>query len=126
MGPTVPPALPARLKTLPMNATPLFLMMISILLAPSSTWAQAESERVTLMLNGAGCQTLHERIEEVFRQLEGVRTVDSRSISGHLLIDIERGSITAEELARHASEVAATCRADVMATCITAGAVKVR
>ena len=109
-----------------MNTTSLFLMMISVLLAPSSTWAQAEHERITLMLSGAGCQTLQERIEEVARQLEGVRTVDGRSISGHLLIDIERGRITAEELARQASQMAATCQAAVMASCITAGTVKIR
>jgi len=108
-----------------MNAIPLFLAMMSVLLAPSSIWAQAESERITLIFSGAGCQTHHEHIEEMLRQLEGVRTVDGQSISGHLLIDIERGRITAEELARRASDMADTCRADVMASCITAGTLQI-
>jgi hypothetical protein len=102
----------------------LILISSVTILASPKTFAQSAVERVTLMLNGSSCELSHPGIEEALKELPGVRTVDGHSIPGHLLIDVEKGRVTADELAHRVIEFSTAqspCQASVMQSCITAG-----
>lgn len=96
---------------------------VPILASPRS-FAQPAVERITLMLNGSACELNHPDIEAALLKLPGVRSVDGHSIPGHLLIDVEKDRVTADELARRVIELPGAqslCQASVMQSCITAG-----
>lgn len=85
--------------------------------------ASAESTRITLMLSGTGCESSRHDIETTIRRFTGVQTVDGQSIPGHLLIDVDKGRLTGEELAHKVTELGTEqrpCRSTVMESCITA------
>jgi hypothetical protein len=103
--------------------TTVILIAAAFLIGHYQVAAGASIERTTLMLAGAGCQRLHEDVEEALRRLAGVRAVDTKSVPGHVLIDVERGRVTAEQLAAEVARLAGSdefCRASVMESCITA------
>jgi hypothetical protein len=83
----------------------------------------AAQERVALAVQNATCGS---RLDEFITRMRGqhvVRAVDSSSVPGHILIDVERGKVLPEELQemwnRWAGELT-TCRVEIMRSCITA------
>ncbi|MCX5723444.1 MAG: hypothetical protein NTX84_02780 [Nitrospirae bacterium] len=85
--------------------------------------AGAPKERIALMLTGSTCREIQQTIETVLRHTEGVFAVDGASVSGHLLIDVEEGTISAQGLLTITQAAMATdlsCRVEVMRSCITA------
>ncbi|HET9960937.1 MAG TPA: hypothetical protein VFQ34_01260 [Nitrospiraceae bacterium] len=83
----------------------------------------AAQERIALAFEQTSCSS---RLDELIRRMRGqhvVRAVDSSSVPGHILIDVERGKVSPEELQemwnRWAGELT-TCRVEIMKSCITA------
>lgn len=108
------------------------LFLVLVFLAPTwskSGFAASQLERVTLMLVGDECDSFSRDIETALKAHPGVRFIDGQSLSGHLLIDVDPEQVTADELVRSATELETlrqrACRASVMQSCITAGAVPV-
>ncbi len=102
----------------------LFVIIVGTIFVSPFTFAQSPVERVTLMLNGSACESFSSSLEVALKELPGVRTVDGRSVPGHLLIDVERELATADELAHRVIEFLAAqslCQVSVMKSCITAG-----
>lgn len=126
-GSSTPPALASSLRGLSstMKAlASLFLIIIGTIFVTSFTFAQSPLERVTLMLNGSACESFSPTLEVALKELPGVRTVDGNSVPGHLLIDVERELVTADELARRVIKFLTAqsfCQVSVMRSCITAG-----
>jgi hypothetical protein len=87
--------------------------------------ARADSgiERITLMLQGAGCAAVQAQLETAVGRLDGVRAVDDQSVPGHVLIDIEKGRVTAVQLIQRVNDLSTDppCQAGLMESCITAG-----
>lgn len=124
---SIPPALASSLRepvlTMKALASLLLISSVTIFVSPF-TFAQPPVERVTLMLNGSGCESFSPSLEVALKELPGVRIVDGHSVPGHLLIDIEREQVTTDELARKVIEFPAAqnpCQVSVMQSCITAG-----
>ena len=107
-----------------------FLLVISSIniLVSHPTFAESTVERVTLMLTGSECGSSLSHIEAALRELPGVRALDGYSIPGHMLIDVDKGRVTADELAHMVTELSmaqSPCQASVMESCITAGIIAV-
>ncbi|MDE3036431.1 MAG: heavy-metal-associated domain-containing protein [Nitrospirota bacterium] len=84
---------------------------------------EAGSSRIALSVTGAGCDRQRSAMEAALKQLPGVRAVDSRTVPGHVLIDVEEGRVTAADLAAAVNEIAGqgnSCLAEAMQSCITA------
>jgi hypothetical protein len=102
-------------------------LLVCLLLAgfmsclPGHTFAM--QERITLMLTGPACTTSQETIDQALRQTTGVRHIDLQAVPGHILVDIETGTVTATTLEDRVNDVLATppsCRAEIMKSCISA------
>jgi hypothetical protein len=93
------------------------------LLFHSPISAAAPKERIALMLAGSQCQEAQQTLEPVLRQSEGVFAVDGTSVPGHLLLDVEEGKISAQDMLRVAQTTLGTalsCQIEIMQSCITA------
>lgn len=99
----------------------LLLGMAVLLTTTQQAFAEPGTERITLMLSGTGCEAIRDQLPEILRGAEGVRAVDGDSIPGHLLVDVDRGHVTAEALVHRVAEKTTACQASVMESCITAG-----
>jgi len=96
---------------------------MATLLFHSPTSAAAPKERIALMLSGSQCQEAQQTLEPVLRQTEGVFAVDGTSIPGHLLLDVEEGTISAQDMLTVAQTTLGTtlsCQIKIMQSCITA------
>ncbi|MDP1948747.1 MAG: hypothetical protein Q8L77_14740 [Nitrospirota bacterium] len=96
-------------------------MALLISLPPLS--AAAPKERIALMLSGSQCQEAQQTLEPVLRQTEGVFAVDGTSVPGHLLLDVEEGKVSAQDMRRVAQTTLGTalsCQIEIMQSCITA------
>lgn len=85
--------------------------------------AAPPKERIALMLSGAQCQEAQQTVEPVLRQTEGVFAVDGASVPGHLLLDVEEGKVSAQDMltvAQTTLGTALSCQIDIMQSCITA------
>ncbi len=103
--------------------TRLTILIAATFIGHHQVAAGSSIERVTLMLAGTGCQRVPQDVEEALMRLAGVRAVDSRSIPGHVLVDVDHGRVTAQQLAAEVDRSAGSdglCRAGVMESCITA------
>lgn len=84
---------------------------------------EAGSSRIALSVTGEGCDRQRSAMEAALKQLQGVKTVDFRTVPGHVLIDVEEGLVTADHLAKTVNETAGqgdSCQAEAMQSCITA------
>lgn len=93
------------------------------LLFHSPTSAAAPKERVALMLSGSQCQEAQQTLEPVLRQTAGVFAVDGTSVPGHLLLDVEEGKVSAQDMltvAQTTLGTALSCQIEIMQSCITA------
>ena len=98
-------------------------LLLAGLLSFASGNAFAMDERVTLMLTGPACTESHAAISHALEQTTGVRHVDLQAVPGHILVDVETGSVTAEALENQVNGILAThssCRAEIMKSCISA------
>lgn len=85
--------------------------------------ADAAGARIALSLTGEACARQQAAIETTLLQTPGVRSVDLRSVPGHLLIDVEEGLVTTDQLAATVNGLTApqgSCVAEAMQSCITA------
>jgi hypothetical protein len=85
--------------------------------------AFAMEERVALMLSSPTCNQHYTAISNTLEQNKSVRHVDFQAVPGHVLIDIEAGTVTAEALERQINDALATtasCRVEIMKSCISA------
>lgn len=92
------------------------------LLFHSSASAGAPKERIALLLTGSHCREAQEALETALRHTDGVFAVDGDSVPGHLLIDVEEGKTSAQNLLTVAQTTigsAHSCQVEVMQSCIT-------
>ncbi|MFM8550763.1 MAG: heavy-metal-associated domain-containing protein [Nitrospiraceae bacterium] len=83
----------------------------------------AANNRIALSITGEACDRQRTAMETALKQLPGVRTVDFRTVPGHVLIDVEESVVTADQLARAMNELVGhgnSCLAQAMQSCITA------
>jgi len=106
---------------MPRTKTVSLYLALALLVINQQAFAEPGTERITLMLSGIGCETLRDQLPGILGGSEGVLAVDGRSIPGHLLVDVERGRVTGEQLVHRVAEMATACQAGVMESCITAG-----
>lgn len=98
-----------------------FLLLAVLSHSPAS--AAAPNERIALMLTGSACREAQQTIETVLRRTDGVFAVDGASVPEHLLIDIEEGKTSAQDLltiVRTAIGPDLSCQVEIMRSCITA------
>ena len=96
---------------------------IAMFMSHSPLSAAALKERIALMLSGSQCQEAQQVLEPMLRQTKGVFAVDGTSVPGHLLLDVEEGTISAQDLLSVAQTTLGTtlsCQIDIMQSCITA------
>lgn len=96
---------------------------MAMLMSHSPLSAAAPKERIALMLSGSQCQEAQQVLEPILRQTKGVFAVDGTSVPGHLLLDVEEGTISAQDLLTVAQTTLGTtlsCQIDIMQSCITA------
>ena len=75
------------------------------------------------MLTGPHCREAQQTLETALRQTEGVFAVDGNSVPGHLLIDVEEGKTSAQDIltvVQATIGAALPCQVEVMQSCITA------
>lgn len=99
----------------------LFLLLAVLSHSPAS--AGAPNERIALMLTGSSCREAHQTIDTVLRRTGGVFAVDGVGVPEHLLIDVEEGKTSAQDLltiVRTAIGTDLSCQVEIMRSCITA------
>lgn len=104
------------------NVVSAVLLLLAVL-SFSPVAAGAPNERIALMLTGSTCREIQQKLETTLRHTEGVFAVDGASVPGHLLIDVEEGKTSAQELLTITQAAIGTdlsCRVEVMRSCITA------
>lgn len=92
------------------------------LLSFSPASAGAPKERIALMLTGSTCRETQQTLKTVLRRTDGVFAVDGTSVPGHLLIDVEEGKISAQDLltiVQTSIDTTLSCQVEVMQSCIT-------
>lgn len=85
--------------------------------------AFAMEERIVFMFTGPACTQNYAAIGHTLKQIMGVRHVDFQAVPGHVLIDIETGTVTAEALEHQVTTgltAPSSCRAEIMKSCISA------
>jgi hypothetical protein len=84
--------------------------------------ALAGVTRVAILLTGEGCAAQRPALADQINRVPGIVFVDGRSVPDHLLIDIEDGTPTAEQLVSRLNDALASkpCKAEEMKSCITA------
>ncbi len=105
-----------------MNVVSAVCVLLAVLSCPPAS-ADAPKERIALMLTGPACREAQQTIETVLRRTDGVFAVDGAGVPEHLLIDVEEGTISAQELLTITQKTIATdlsCRVEIMRSCITA------
>jgi hypothetical protein len=93
------------------------------LLSHSPASAGAPKERIALMLTGSHCREAQQTLETVLRQTDGVFAADGNSVPGHLLLDVEEGKTSAQDIltvVQTTLGTAPSCQVEVMQSCITA------
>lgn len=87
-----------------------------VLLFPSLPLAS--TERLTLMITGSACPI--EFLEQALRSEPHVKSVDAHSVPGHVLVDVEKGSVKIEQLCHRIKQLSEDrCKAEPMKGCIT-------
>jgi hypothetical protein len=90
-------------------------------LCPSN--AAAGQDRVALAFKEERCASRMDELITRMRGLQAVKAVDTSSVPGHVLVDIERGQVSAEELEafwNRSTDDLSPCRVEIMKSCITA------
>jgi hypothetical protein len=84
--------------------------------------AEAGMTRVAIMLNGEGCAVQRQMATDALSKISGVVNVDGRTIPDHLLVDVQGGDVTADQLLRTVNDMLSLtpCKAEEMKSCITA------
>ncbi len=98
-----------------------FLLLTLLSFVPAS--AGAPKERIALMLAGSTCRETQQTLETTLRRTDGVFAVDGTSVPGHLLIDVEEGKTSAQDLLTITQTAIGTdlsCQVEIMRSCITA------
>jgi hypothetical protein len=83
---------------------------------------QAGVTRVAILLTGEECAVQRQALAGRLHKVQGIVQVDGRSVPDHLLIDVESGTTTAEQLVEELNDALAStsCTAEEMKSCITA------
>lgn len=84
--------------------------------------ADAPKERIALMLTGSDCREAQQTLIAALRQTDGVFAVDGAGVPGHLLIDVEEGKTSAQNILTVVQTTIGTppsCQVEVMQSCIT-------
>jgi hypothetical protein len=102
------------------------LCCLLLIVGGSATSAAAEPshERLTLSLSGPDCSVQRRSIAEALSQHSGVTRVDLETVPDHALLDVVRGSVTAEILTtavKSRLNPESACRVELMESCVTAG-----
>jgi hypothetical protein len=100
--------------------TCLFLgLLLGLLLAES---VQAGMTRISIVLIGVGCAGQRPALADQLNRVPGIVSVDGHSVPDHLLIDVEDGTPTAEQLVSRLNDALTSkpCKAEEMKSCITA------
>lgn len=84
--------------------------------------AQATVARISILLTGEGCAAQRQALANQLTAVHGIVFVDGHSIPDHLLIDVEDGTPTAEQLVRRLNDALTStpCKAEEMKSCISA------
>jgi hypothetical protein len=84
--------------------------------------AQAGTARISILLTGDGCAAQRQALADHLREVPGIVFVDGRSVPDHLLIDVEDGTPTVEQLVRRLNDALTStpCKAEEMKSCISA------
>ena len=98
----------------------LFLGLLSGLLLAESV--EAGVTRVSIVLIGQECAVQRPALADQLTKVPGIVFVDGRSVPDHLLIDVEEGTATVEQLVDRVNKTLGSqpCRAEEMKSCITA------
>lgn len=83
---------------------------------------EAGMTRVAIMLSGEGCTAQRQVLIDALSTVRGVVSVDARTIPDHLLVDVAREEVIAEQLVQTANSAisSTSCKAEEMKSCITA------
>lgn len=101
----------------------LFFVLLSTGCLVDSIVAETSRERVALSLSGEDCFSHHKAISATLVQVPGVTRVDLESVPDHVIVDIESGVVTPENLSAAVAQrlhFGTQCRAEIMKSCISA------
>lgn len=102
-------------------ASTIFLLLTVLAFSPVS--ADAPKERIALLLTGPRCREARHTLETTLRHTDGVFAVDGTSVPDHLLVDIEEGKTSAQDLLmaiQTAGNNTLSCQVEIMRSCVTA------
>ena len=95
-----------------------------VLLWACTLAVSASLERIPLQLNGSTCPARHAEIATILSATPGVRSVDFTLLSDHVLVDVDSGMLSGQDLLQTIQPVLmadGNCSLTVMQSCITAG-----
>lgn len=98
-----------------------FVLLAALSLSPAS--AGAQKQRIALMLTGSHCREEQQALKTTLRQTDGVFFVDGSSVPEHLLVDVEEGKTSAQDIlmvVQRAIRAPLSCQIEIMQSCITA------
>ena len=95
-----------------------FAMILGVFWCVSLGGAEETKEgQVILMLGGKFCEFYTEDVEKTLKEIEGVTSVDLKSMKGHAIVTGGVGKLKAEQLTAAVNEVKGKgwhCKAEVM------------
>jgi hypothetical protein len=83
---------------------------------------QAGVTRISILLTGEGCTVQRQSLVDQLNKVPGIVLVDARSVPDHVLIDVENGTATTEQIVSSVNGALSSpsCRAEEMKSCISA------
>jgi copper chaperone CopZ len=93
------------------------VVLFSILMVSWLGPIYAADQKVMLMLGGTYCDLYLGEVESALKKLEGVKSVDFKSMKGHAIVMVEGGKITSKQLVQAVIGVKGDgwhCSAEVM------------
>jgi hypothetical protein len=67
--------------------------------------AFTRQERITLMLTGSACAGSHASVEQALNRTTGVRHLDLEAIPGHILVDVETGTVFSDAFEKQVNDI---------------------
>jgi copper chaperone CopZ len=86
-------------------------------LASSGEKSGTTGEKITLMLGGKFCGNYTEDVEMALKKVSGVKSVDTNSMPGHAVVDVEPGKVKPAQLETAVNGVKGSgwhCKGEVM------------
>jgi cation transport ATPase len=101
---------------------PALLLLAGLSLSLPASATPPTKERLPLMLSGSGCTSQEEAMNKVLQAIPGVTGVYFNRVPDHVLVDINPGTVKADDVVNQVNGAATSwhCKVEIMQSCISA------